>query len=140
MVQEALQATPDAEGELTIAFGAVPRGTHEIAILSRSMMEILLEIALGIDVPPAHVAEGRTAASARRVEAEDPRDRPLVRVFAGPTRPDEVFAAVRHRDTWYWIDDRDYRSKRVLSVLMLFFSLAETGVAPQAPLLTLPAN
>jgi hypothetical protein len=47
---------------------------------------------------------------------------------------------VRHRDTWYWIDDRDYRSKRVLSVLMLFFSLAETGVAPQAPLLTVPAN
>ena len=74
------------------------------------------------------------------VEAGDPRDRPLVRVLAGPERPDDAFAAVRHRNTWYWIDDRDYRSKRVLSVLMLFFSLAETGVAPQAPVLTLPAN
>jgi hypothetical protein len=139
-VREALRITPDAEGELTIAFGAVPRGAHEIALLSRSMMEILLEIALGIDVPAEHIAQGRTAASARSAEAEDPRDRPLVRVLSGPARPDEVFAAVRHRDTWYWIDDRDYRSKRVLSVLMLFFSLAETGVAPQAPLLTLPAN
>ena len=104
---------------MTLAFGAVPRGDNEIAVLSRSMMEILLEIALGIDVPADHVTQGRTAASARAIEAEDPRDRPLVHVLAGPERPADVFAAVRHRDTWYWIDDRDYRSKRVLSVLML---------------------
>jgi hypothetical protein len=139
-VRDALGARPDAQGEMTLAFGAVPRGDNEIAVLSRSMMEILLEIALGIDVPADHVTQGRTAASARASEAEDPRDRPLVRVLAGPERPADAFAAVRHRDTWYWIDDRYYRSKRVLSVLMLFFSLAETGVTPQAPLLTVPAN
>jgi hypothetical protein len=139
-VRSALGARPDAQGEMTLAFGAVPRGDNEIAVLSRSMMEILLEIALGIDVPADHVTQGRTATSARAAEAEDPRDRPLVRVLAGPERPADAFAAVRHRDTWYWIDDRDYRSKRVLSVLMLFFSLAETGVTPQAPLLTVPAN
>jgi hypothetical protein len=139
-VRDALGARPGAQGEMTLAFGAVPRGENEIAVLSRSMMEILLEIALGIDVPVDHVTQGRTAASARAIEAADARDRPLVRVLAGPERPADAFAAVRHRDTWYWIDDRDYRSKRVLSVLMLFFSLAETGVAPQAPLLTLPAN
>jgi hypothetical protein len=139
-VRDALGARPDAQGEMTLAFGAVPRGENEIAVLSRSMMEILLEIALGIDVPADHVIQGRTAASARAIEAADPRDRPLVHVLAGSERPADVFAAVRHRDTWYWIDDRDYRSKRVLSVLMLFFSLAETGVTPQAPLLTVPAN
>ena len=139
-VRDTLNVQPDANGEMTIAFGAVPRGGNELAILSRSMMEILLEIALGIDVPPEHVTQGRTAASARSAEAEDVRDRPLVRVFAGPQQPADAFVAVRHRDTWYWVEDRDLRSKRVLSVLMLFFSLAETGVTPQAPVLTLPAN
>ena len=82
-VRDTLDVRPDAQGEMTLAFGAVPRGDNEIAVLSRSMMEILLEIALGIDVPADHVTQGRTAASARAVEAEDPRDRPLVRVLAG---------------------------------------------------------
>jgi hypothetical protein len=140
IVQEALDIRPGPGGELTIAFGAVPRGGSELAVLSRSMMEVLLEIALGIDVPAEHVTQGRTAASARSSDDEEPRDRPLVRVLAGRDRPADAFAAVRHHDTWYWIDDRDYRSKRVLSLLMLFFSLTETGVAPQAPVLTLPAN
>ena len=140
LVRQILALAPDHPAEMTLVFGAVPRDGGELAVLSRSMMEILLEIALGIDVPAEHVAQGRTAASARPGDAEDPRDRPLVRVFAGPDKPADSFTAVRHHDTWYWIDDRDYRSKRALSIMMLFFSLAETGVTPQAPLLTVPAN
>ena len=47
---------------------------------------------------------------------------------------------MRYRDTWYWVDDVDRASKGVLSFLMLLFSLAETGMQRQAPVLTLPAN
>jgi hypothetical protein len=47
---------------------------------------------------------------------------------------------VQYRGTWHWIDDGDIASKRVFTFLMLFFSLAETGVTPQAPVLTVPAN
>jgi hypothetical protein len=31
-------------------------------------------------------------------------------------------------------------AKRIFSFLLIFFSLAETGVTPQAPVLTVPAN
>ena len=72
--------------------------------------------------------------------AEDPRDRPIVRVFTGSSRPSDAFAAIERHGAWFWIDDRDLASKRAFSVLMLFFSLAETGVARQVPVLTLPAN
>jgi hypothetical protein len=139
-VQKTLSVIPGKNGELTLTFGALPRSDKEIAVLSRSMLEILLEIAAGIDVPGAHVSEGRTATAARLPDAQNPRDRPLIRILSGPTPTASSFDAVRYRGTWYWIDDDDFGSKRIFTFLMLFFSLAETGVTPQAPVLTIPVN
>jgi len=139
-VAKTLRLKPGKGGELTIVFGAVPRGERELAVLSRSMAEIFIELGGGIDVPAEHVAVGRTISSVRRAEAEDPRERPLARISSGPAAPPNAYAAVRYRDTWYWIDDRDIASKRVFTLMMLFFSLAETGVTPQTPALTIPVN
>jgi hypothetical protein len=139
-IRKALGVTPGQNGEISLTFGALPRNEHEIAVLSRSMLGILLEVAGGIEAPAAHIAEGRTAASARLNDAPDPHDRPLIRVFSGAAPPAKAYAAVRYRDTWYWIGDDDLASKRVFSFLMMFFSLAETGVTPQAPVVTVPAG
>jgi hypothetical protein len=139
-VRKTLGITTDRNGEVTISFGLLPRGPNEIAILTRSMAEILLEVAAGIEVPTEHVAQGRTAMATRVVSAESPRDRPLVRIQSSASAPAKSYASVRYRDTWYWVDDSDLASKRVFSFLMIFFSLAETGVTPQAPVLTVPAN
>ena len=139
-VRKTLGITTDRNGEVTISFGLLPRGPNEIAILTRSMAEILLEVAAGIEVPTEHVAQGRTATATRVVSAESPRDRPLVRIQSSASAPAKSYASVRYRDTWYWVDDGDLASKRVFSFLMIFFSLAETGVTPQAPVLTVPAN
>jgi hypothetical protein len=139
-VAKTLGVRPGKNGELTIVFGALPRNEQEIAVLTRSMAEILLEVAAGIDVPAAHVADGRTLAATRVADAPNPRDRPPIRILSGPSQPPDPFAAVRYRGTSYWIDDGDFVSKRVFTFLMLFFSLAETGVPSQAPVLTIPAN
>ena len=139
-VRRTLGVTPDRNGEVSVGFGLLPRGPSEIALLTRSMAEILLEVAAGIEVPADHVAQGRTAASTRVGSAEDPRDRPFVRIWSSASPPRDSYAAVRYRDTWYWIDDADFTSKRIFSFLLIFFSLAETGVTPQAPVLTVPAN
>jgi hypothetical protein len=139
-VQRTLGVTPDRNGEVSVSFGLLPRGPSEIALLTRSMAEILLEVAAGIEVPADHVTQGRTAASTRLAGSEDPRDRPFVRIRSSASPPGDSYAAVRYRGTWYWIDDGDFASKRIFSVLMIFFSLAETGVTPQAPVLTVPAN
>ena len=40
----------------------------------------------------------------------------------GPAAPRDVFCAIRYRDNWYWIDNRDFASKRVFTLLMTFFS------------------
>ena len=45
-----------------------------------------------------------------------------------------------YRGSWYWISDTDLSSKRSLTFLLLFFSLAETGVTPEGPVLTIPVQ
>jgi hypothetical protein len=63
-----------------------------------------------------------------------------IRIHSGPGRPADAYAAVEYRDHWFWIDDTDFLSKRVFTFLMIMLSLAETGLAPGAPLLTVSAG
>ncbi len=65
---------------------------------------------------------------------------PVARVLSGEGAPADAYVAVRYRNHWFWIDDRDLASKRAFSFLKIFSSIAETGVAPQQPVLTIPAN
>ena len=101
---------------------------------------MLTEFASYIEVPAADVNEGRVYAPSRSPD-ELRLFPPLLRIHSGEATPADAYVAVRYRDSWFWIDDRDVQSKVALSVLMFLFSLTETG-APQAgaPLVTIPAR
>jgi hypothetical protein len=45
--------------EFRVVYGAVPTNDKEIAILTRSMFEVLMDLSSTITVPEAHVSEGR---------------------------------------------------------------------------------
>ena len=123
-------------GEVDHAFGAVQRRPDELAVLSRSMLEIMIDIAATIEVPPEHVASGKTIAN----PPKNAQGAGRVRIFSGREPPAESFTQVRYGDHWYWIPVDDFASKRALTYLLLFFSLAETGVVPSAPVLTIPVQ
>ncbi|WP_313459310.1 hypothetical protein [Stenotrophomonas sp.] len=120
--------------EFNLVYGATPRNDTEIALLTRSMLEILLDFANCIDVPSSHVAEGRTFAGYAQGSHR------LATIHSGAQAPADAYTAVRYRDTWYWVDDRDMASKRAFAFMMMFFSLAETGTSSPAPVLTIGAN
>ena len=63
-----------------------------------------------------------------------------MRVHHSKEKPDYAFTAVRYRDYWYWVDDRDFKSKRTFAFLMILFSLTETGGKEGLPLVTIPAG
>jgi hypothetical protein len=48
--------------------------------------------------------------------------------------------AVRHRGAWFWVDDRDWRSKRVFVLIMFLFTLSDTAADDRLPVLTIPTS
>ena len=52
----------------------------------------------------------------------------------------DAFSSIRYREHWYWIDDRDLRSKSLFTFLMFIFSLTETQGKEGAPIVTIPAG
>jgi len=124
--------------EFEIAYGLVPRNPNEVAMLTRSMMEIMLQLGFGIDLPAGHATSGRALPGQR--QPGDAQAQPLVNIRSGTEAPADAYAAVPYKGYWYWIDDTDIMSKRTFTFLMILFSLAETGQTTAAPVVTVPSR
>ncbi len=138
-VDQLLGLRPGAR-EVTVSYGLLPKSDTEIAMLTRSMLHIMIELATKVDVPPQHVTEGRTIPSMVQEEQTIASFTRLIQVKHGPSRPDDAFSAVRYRDHWYWIDDRDFNSKRTFTFVMILMSLSEKGGTGDLPVVTIPAS
>lgn len=125
-------------GEFEIAFGLLPRSRTEVAVITRSMLELLLQLGFGIEIPRTHVAQGRVLPG--RHQADEPKARGLVRIRSGTTAPADAYVAVPYKDHWYWIDDDDIASKRIFTFLLILSSLAETGQGQITPVVTVPSR
>ncbi len=128
-----------ADGQKFVLTYSPVRGTdNELTVNSRSMMQIMAAFASYLDVPEAHLKDHSAVPSFENVAAKDRND--AVRIHSGKDKPASSFAAVRYRDHWYWIDDGDWPTKRALTAIMFFFTLAETGGNEKLPLITIPAQ
>ena len=65
---------------------------------------------------------------------------PIVTVRSSEFRPGANFVSVEYRGTWFHVDDSDFRSKRVFSVLMLILNLVENIGGAQLPVITIPSG
>jgi hypothetical protein len=100
------------------------------------MLQIMAAFSSYVDVPEPHVRSHSAIAAA----GSDPDGRQVVRIFSGQELPERAFAAVRYRDYWFWIDDGDLQTKRALTAVVFFFTLAGSGGSEQMPLITIPAQ
>jgi len=138
-INELLELDPNRQ-ETTVTYGLIPSSDQEIAMLTRSTLQIMVDLATQIDVPGEHVADGRTVPSPAPPEAGAETIEQLIHIKSGVDKPDAAFVAVRYEDHWFWIDKRDFRSKRTFAFLMILFSLTETGGREGLPLVTIPAG
>jgi hypothetical protein len=126
--------------EVNVVYGAVSRNDKEIAILTRSILEVLIDISADIEVPAAHVKEKRVSPTHVEEAVKEGRIKPLIRIQSSSGKPDDAFVSVPYRNSHFWIDDKDMMSKRIFSFLMFVFTLVETGEKGTAPIVTVPTN
>jgi hypothetical protein len=133
-----LRLAPDAE-ELKLVFAGTSTSDQEIAVITRSMMQQMATMASQVEVPPEDVSQGRATPGWEAV-ANDTNAVRLIQIKCSKTKPADAFVTVNYRRHWFWIDDRDLKSKRVFSFMMMLFTLADTGEKENLPLITIPAQ
>lgn len=126
--------------EITIVYGNVESSDREIALLTRSIYEILTEMASYIAVPTVHVDERRVAATAEPDAGPDGPIPPLIRIVSSTEQPTDAFVSVRYNDYWFSIDNKDLPSKQIFTSIMFLFTFVETGSKEAAPILTIPTT
>lgn len=113
-----------------------------LRLTPRSTAQALFFLANGVEVPPEHVATGLVRLPP---DGTDPTEATQgvfrVRSCAGRKHapPPSAYVAVRYRDHWFYIDDRDQESKATLLLMLqlrrLDFRRQQIG---NGPTLTLP--
>ena len=109
-----------------MVYGTVPKDDKEIALLTRSILEVLVDLSTDIEVPADDVQEKRVSPTFAEMAADD-EVRPLLRIQSSSAKPGDAFVSIPYRNSYFWIDDRDLMSKKLFSFLMFIFTLVETG-------------
>jgi hypothetical protein len=136
-VRRLLKLSAD-QPKYVLTYSPVRGAENELAVNSRSMLQIMAAFATYLEVPEADLKAHSAVPAFESAAPESRQD--AVRIHSGKDKPANAFAAVRYRDHWFWVDDGDWRTKRALTAVMFFFTLAETGSPERLPLITIPAQ
>jgi hypothetical protein len=128
---------PEDQHRFALHYSPMRGADDELTVNSRSMLQILQAFASYVEVPEQHVAAKVAAPLAERTAAGQ---RDVGRIRSGPARPDQAYVAVQYRGQWFWVEDSDFLTKRALTAVMFFFTLADTGSPERLPLVTIPAQ
>jgi hypothetical protein len=112
------------------------RSDREIAIQTRSIFEIMVELSARVEAPQEHLQKGLIIP----ISLDDTDVDVPFRVFSGTHQPSDAYTAVRYLDHWFWIAQNDEASKIDFVFLMLLFSLVQPSEGETAPIVTVPVS
>lgn len=123
-----------------VYYGGYSGKDDEIDMMTRSMLEVMLELAADVRVPESDVTEGRAAPGLAGGQSGGTQSTQAVNILSGNRAPSDASIAVQYNGRWFWIDDADIRSKDIFATVMLMFSISDIGVKGAGPIVTVPAN
>ncbi len=134
-VRRLLKLQP-GQSRYLITYSPMQGAEGELAVSSRSMLQIITAFATYVDVPEEHAKDhGLPAApeGSLRNDGLGP-----MRIHSSREKPANAYAAVQYRGYWFWVDNADWRTKRAMVAVIYFFTLAESGDKQPLPLVTIP--
>jgi hypothetical protein len=126
----------EEKNEYRIVFSPVAGQSDELAVNSRSIMQMMAALATFVDVPEQDIAAG----AATPAPAPTQWAQPLLRVSSGAAAPSDAFVSVYYQTHWFWIENRDWKSKRTLSTVLFLFTLTDSDISGRVPVLTIPVK
>lgn len=120
--------------EYRVVYALVPTQPNEIAIMTRSPFEVLLNLAWCIDVPEQHIVEGRTGPS---FKSRRPDIAPVIRARCACDCPCDAYVRVGNRGVWFYVDDKDMESKRAFAFIELMLRLADRHEGARGPVVSI---
>jgi len=134
-IRRLLGLSPTAD-RFTLVYAPMSSAPDELAVGSRSILQMLAALSTYVDVPQEDVDQKRTVP----MPPVNTGSRRLLHVYCGNAKPSDAFVAVEYRKHWFWIDDHDWDSKRTLSTMLFLFTLSDSGSPELAPVLTIPTS
>jgi hypothetical protein len=108
----------------------------ELSVVSRSMLQVMIGLSRGVDIPPVHQTRKLTPPLSGEREGASL----LLHVRSGTEKPANAFTAVEYQGAWFWIAEDDWKSKRTFAAIMFLFTMLGSGQAEQMPVLTIPTQ
>ncbi len=90
-----------------------------LAMQPRSLLQVLQAVGAFVEVPPEHLTRQWALPGAQMLADGDS---PVgVRIRCSQQKPPNAYTAVRYKGYWFWIDQGDWQTKRVIGLTILLF-------------------
>ncbi len=115
------------------------RDQENIFIQGRSLLQVLVALSTGVEIPEAHIRSGVAPPLQPIPEEEMTGLLPLMEIQSGSENPGDAYVAVRYLGMWYWIDKTNHFSKRSLQYALTLITLLDSG-EKQGGSVVIPVN
>jgi hypothetical protein len=123
-----------------VYYGGYSGKDDEISMMTRSMLQVMLELAAVVQVSESEDTERKVTPGLVEESGHSTQAPALLNIMSGINLPPDPSIAVQYDGRWFWIADTDIRSKSVFAAVMLLFSISDIGIKGMGPIVTIPAN
>jgi len=134
-----LKLRPDGT-EYQVVYGTEQGDPDEIAIFTRSILDILSDLAGYIEVPLEDNKLHRVFPSQPATSVAGKPLAPLLRIHSGSSHDVDSFVSISYHGQKFWLDNHDIDSKITFSSLMFLFGLVDSDKGEGGPSLVIPAG
>ena len=93
-IEQILGLKPGAD-EIKVSYGIIPETDQELAMQTRSMLQIMIELATQIDVPSEHVKDGRTIPTLIQPDSTERKFGQFIDIHTDKDQPASAFVSVK---------------------------------------------